>query len=424
MRVFHLNHSDIIGGAARAAYRIHCALRTADVDSRLMTDVAISGDWTVQAPSSKITKAWVVLRPHLGSLATRLLRTDNPVLHSPSIFPSGRLRRLNTCEADLVHLHWVQNEMLSVADIGRLQKPLVWTLHDMWAFCGAEHYAEDRRWQEGYRANNRPAYERGVDLNRWTWERKRKHWKHPIQIVTPSQWLAACVRQSALMHDWPVTVIPNPIDTEAWQPLNRELARKLLNLPLEVLLVLFGAVGGTRDPRKGFDLLQAALQSLQVQSLQVNVSGLELLVFGERQPQQPPDLGFPTHYAGHLYDDVSLRILYSAADVMVVPSRQDNLPNTAIESIACGTPVVAFAVGGLPDIVTHQQTGYLATPFDAADLAHGIQWVIEDSYRHAQLCANARAFAVREFAYPVVAKQYLAVYEEVLARHRTQPRPA
>lgn len=149
----------------------------------------------------------------------------------------------------------------------------------------------------------------------------------------------------------------------------------------------------------------------------------QIVVFGESEPRKKLDLKFPVQYAGHIDNEEYLCRLYSAADVMIVPSRQDNLPNTAIEAQACGTPVVAFRIGGLPDIITHQQTGYLAQPFDATDLADGIQWVLADSQRHAELCDQARADAVRKFAYPVVAKQYLAVYEEVLERHRQQPSP-
>ncbi|MFN4166625.1 MAG: glycosyltransferase, partial [Ferrovibrio sp.] len=175
---------------------------------------------------------------------------------------------------------------------------------------------------------------------------------------------------------------------------------------------LFGAMGGGRDPRKGFDLLQSALQHLRGQ-----MQGLELVVFGQLRPKEAPDLGFPVHYTGHLHDDLSLRVLYSAADVMAVPSRQEAFGQTALEAMACGTPVVAFDVCGLPDIVVHGQTGYLARPFDSEDLARGIHWVLA----HAQargLREQARARAVERFSAERVAKQYLDLYEAVLARER------
>jgi len=406
MRIIHLNHSDINGGAARAAYRIHHALREAHVDSKMWVDVASSGDWTVQGPATKLSKALTKVRPILSGLAFKpVFKTKNPIIHSPALLPSSRVGALNGSHADLLHLHWVQAEMLSVADIGHLRKPVVWTLHDMWAFCGAEHYTEEFRWRDGYFTGNRPVYESGFDLNRWTWQRKRKHWQRPTHIVTPSRWLAQCVRESALMRDWPVTVVPNCLDTSRWQPLDKAVARNLLGLPKGVPLLLFGAMGGGNDPRKGFDLLLQALQRLRGE-----MKELELVVFGQLAPKDPQSLGFPIHYTGHLHDDLSLRALYSAADVMVIPSRQDNLPNTGVESLVCGTPVVAFDVCGLPDIVQHQHTGYLAKPFDTDDLAYGIQWVLSDSDRYRSLSQQARAYAVAHFSNTVVADQYQAVY--------------
>jgi glycosyltransferase involved in cell wall biosynthesis len=279
----------------------------------------------------------------------------------------------------------------------------------MWAFCGAEHYTEEFRWREGYLANNRPEYESGFDLNRWTWSRKRKHWQRAMHIVTPSRWLANCVQQSALMRDWPVSVVPNCLDTDRWQPLDKNLARQLLGLPRDVPLLLFGAMGGGNDPRKGFDLLLKALTHLRGQ-----IQDLELVVFGQLRPKTPSDVGFPIHYTGHLHDDLSLRALYSAADALVIPSRQDNLPNTGVESLACGTPVVAFDVCGLPDIVEHQKTGYLATPFDTEDLARGIQWVIADRSLQQKLRQQSRAYAVEHFSNTTVAAKYKAVYENAV----------
>ena len=315
LKVFQLNDSDISGGAARAAYRIHHCLRSQGIDSRMWVNKALAGDWTVGGPIGKMSKAVIVVRSQIGGQVRHVLKTDNSVLHSPALMPSCWSKRINESDADLVHLHWVCGEMLSIADIGRISKPVVWTLHDMWAFCGAEHYTEDFRWREGYARTHRPSYESGLDLNRWVWERKRKYWKRPFQIVTPSHWLGQCVRESTLMKGWPVTVIPNALNTDVWAPVERSLARRLLGLPQDQPLVLFGAMGGGHHRIKGFDLLRASLAHLRDQR-----SDLRLLVFGQNAPREPEDLGFPVHYLGHLHDDLSLRILYSAADVMVIPS--------------------------------------------------------------------------------------------------------
>lgn len=410
MKVIQLNYSDLNGGAARAAYRIHHALRQAGVDSGLFVDSATSGDWTVQGPKTRIGQGLAKLRPTLGrAVFNPVFKTHNPMTHSPSLLPSGRVNALNNSDADLLHLHWVQGEMLSIAEIGRLRKPVVWTLHDMWAFCGAEHYTEEYRWRGGYRKADRPHYESGFDLNRWTWERKRKQWQRPMHIVTPSKWLAQCVRESALMRDWPVSVIPNPIDTKRWRPLEQNLARELLGLPKGVPLLLFGAIGGSRDPRKGFDLLQMALQHLRGE-----IPELELVVFGQLQPKDPPDLGFPIYYTGHLHDDLSLRALYSSANVFVLPSRQDNLPNTALESMACGTPIVAFDTCGLSDIVTHSESGYLAKAFDSIDLARGIKWIASSSEEYKIISENSRMLAQEKFEYEKISEMYIDTYSRVL----------
>lgn len=407
MRAFQVSKNATVGGAGRAAYRIHHGLRGAGVNSSFLANAG-AGDWTVEHPKSRFAKALAVVREPVGGLLRYTFRSGNPIMHSPSVLPSGWPGWLNASDADVVHMHWVTGEMLSIKDIGRIRKPVVWTLHDMWPFCGAEHYTEDGRWRLGYRRDTRPAHESGFDLNRWAWKRKRKYWRRPMHVVAPSHWLAECVRRSALMSDWPVSVIHNAIDTAQWRPADQSVARDLLGLSPDVPLLLFGAMGGCRDPRKGFDLLLEGLSHLRGE-----IYDVELVVFGQLPPREPLDLGFPIHYTGHLHDDVSLRLLYSAADVLAIPSRQDNLPNTGLESLACGTPVVAFNTCGLADIVRHQHNGYLARAFDPSDFAEGIRWVLGRCVT-GELRQAARQYAVDRFSAGVVVPQYLDVYRQAI----------
>jgi len=411
-----ISYSASSGGAARAAHRLHEALQVScsnTVYSRLLVADNRSDFPGVHGPQSKARRALTIARTTLGAQLVRLQHTSNPVLHSPSWLPCELDRELNASDADLLHLHWVQGDMLSIEAIGRLRKPVVWTLHDCWAFSGSEHYpqdADDCRYQHGYLPGNRPPGQGGFDLDRWCWQRKRRHWRRPLQLVCPSRWLASCVEQSALLGHWPVQVIPNPLPTEIFRPWPQALARQLFGLPAEGPLLLFGAIGGSRDPRKGWDLLEPALRQLAQTHPQ-----LQAVVFGQSQPADPPRLGLPLHYVGSLHDDQSLAMLYSAADVMVVPSRMDNLPQTATEAQSCGIPVVAFNATGLPDAVEHKRTGYLASPFDPADLAAGIAWVLEDSERRECLGRQARGRADELWNPHRIAPLYAALYEKVLA---------
>src|SRR5680860_265504 len=236
MRPILVSYSDISGGAARATWRLHRALLAQGNASHLYVAAKKSGDWCTQGPTGKAGRLLARMRPYAGSATMRLQRTENPTLHSPALLPSQMRAQLNAGAADVVNLNWVCGEMLSVKDIGRITKPVVWTLHDMWAFCGAEHLAPDgdgARWRQGYEKDNRGPGHSGLDIDRCVWRRKRKAWKRPFNIVTPSRWLADCARGSALMHDWPVTVMPNALDTNTFKPLPKNLAREILGLPQE-----------------------------------------------------------------------------------------------------------------------------------------------------------------------------------------------
>ena len=393
----------------------------------MWVDHATTDDPTVFGPKTTLSKTVARLKRPIGRQAERLLKTDNPILHSPALLPSRWVDRINASDADVVNLHWIGYDMLSIRAIGGITKPVVWTLHDMWAFCGAEHYTQDFRWRDGYLKTNRPDHERGFDLNRWTWQRKHRHWRKPFTFVTPSRWLGQCVKESALLRDWlpeqkpngkalkpDVCVIPNPVDTTTWSPIDRQQARQDLDLTKDRPLLLFGATGGLADPRKGAHLLQQALHRIA----HSNKNQPELLIYGQSAPPGNDNDPFPirTHWLGKIENDAQLVKVYSAADAMIVPSLQDNLPNTAVEAQACGTPVIAFDVGGLSDIVAHQETGYLAKPFESHDLAVGIEWAIIMALsgkckRQRQTTSDRvdQFFEARK-----VAAQYVSTYQDVI----------
>ena len=381
------------------------------VDSEIWVNKALLEDETIKGPFTKIEKVFAQFRIHfIRSSLIKLLKTNKKVIHSVSILPSSWVKRINDSDADIVNLHWIQNEMLSIKDIAKIKKPIVWTIHDMWAFCGAEHITYDNRWREGYNLNNRPNYEAGFDLNRWTWKRKEKHWKNPIQIIAASKWLANCVKQSKLMSNWPVSVIAHPLNTEVFKPIDKKIARKQLNLPADKILISFGAFRNENDKNKGFDLLVSALQHLKNDLKSKNV---EVVIFGSGKQRLQPNIAVPIHYMGHLYDDVTLAILYNAIDMVVIPSRLEAFGQIGAEAQACGTPVVAFNNSGLADIVEHQKTGYLAIPFDTKDLAKGITFVL-DNIEILQLKKKSREHAINKFSEEKISKSYIKVFKTIL----------
>lgn len=414
MVVLHVSQADTNGGAARAAYRLHRALLDHAIESRMKVRDKKSDDWTVVGPESKFGKASSLLRPALGGLAMRLQKSANVNYHTGNWLPSAWSGELNKADAEVVHLHWVAGETLSIEDIGRISKPVVWTLHDMWPFCGTEHVTIDdvaARWRSGYGSANRPACDGGFDLDRIVWQRKRRAWKRPMHIIAPSQWMGDCARQSALFSDWRVSVIPNVLDTNIYQPLNRKLCRQTLSLPADRQIILFGAMGGGSDPNKGYDLL---LESLRRLESQVDAENVLCVVFGQSAPRSAPTLAFPIRWMGYVHDDTTLALLYNAADLMVVPSRQEAFGQTASEAQGCGIPVVAFNNSGLLDVVAHRDTGYLARAFDTEDMARGMHWILSDARRREALGRNARARALRLWASSVVVPQYLSIYRSLI----------
>jgi glycosyltransferase involved in cell wall biosynthesis len=413
MKVLVVSTYDTAGGAARAAFRLCEALNEHGSDCRMAVLNKTSDAAFVRSEGglrAKVTRK--IVHPHLGRRLEGLQKTANENLHNLALFGTGIVDAINRSDADVVNLHWVHGEMLSVHDYMRIRKPVVWTLHDMWAFCGAEHYVDDEpgaRWRGGYSRFNRDQNDRGLDLNRWVWERKRRCWQKKLNLVTPSRWLADCCRESDLLGDWPVEAIANPLDLDTFRPWPKEVARRALKLPLDKKLILFGAHGEDRSGRKGVDLLYGAMRHLIGKGIDAHG-----VIFGRSAPENPPDVGLPLHWTGRLNDDITLALLYSAADVMVVPSRMDNLPQTGTEAQSCGCPVVAFRIGGLPDIVEHKKTGYLAAPFDTEDLAIGIRWVIEDPARTATLSAAARARALSEWDTVGLVNRYQSTYQAAI----------
>ncbi len=413
MKILIVNISDIQGGAARAAYRLHKALLNSDIDSEMLVQSKKSDDYTVVSDGGKISKGMSIIRPTLDNVPVMLYKSRTKTLFSPSWFAfSSIVDRINEINPDIVHLHWICGGMIKIEELARIKAPTVWSLHDMWVFTGGCHYDENCGAYESDCGNCKVlGSDKKNDLSRKIYKRKEKTFSKckNMTIVGLSKWLNECAKNSSLLKNKTHINLPNPIDTNIFKPFDKEKSRELWSLPKDKKLVLFGAIGVTSDQRKGFKELNEAMMKIE------KSDNIEFVIFGSSRPKNETNFEFKTHYLGSLSDDVSLVTLYSAVDVMIVPSLQENLSNAIMESLACATPVVGFDIGGNSDMIEQKQTGYLAKPFDTADLASGVEWIVNNK-NYDKLCKNAREKVMREFDSIIVARKYISVYEGILSR--------
>lgn len=414
MKILTVSTYDVKGGAARAAYRLHTALRRIGLDTAMMVQSREGPDLEVEAPPTALSKALGIVRPTLDLMPLKRYPRMLPIMFSPAWVPfTGFARRINGSDADVVHLHWVAGGMMRIEDLAAIRKPIVWSLHDMWGYTGGCHIdAGCGRFRT--HCGNCPALgsDQERDLSHRVFERKAHTLARvkDLTIVGLSSWMAACAKESTLFKDFRVVNIPNPIDTGLFKPVDQRVVRDMLGLPQDRKLLLFGGYKATDNPYKGFAELSQALHSLRGEQV-------ELVIMGANRPKDPPDLGSPAHYMGSFQDELSLALLYNAADVTILPSHQENLSNTIMESMACGTPVVAFDIGGNRDMVDHRENGWLAEPLDAGQLAEGIRWALANS-DGAGLREASRRTVVDRFEQVKVAERYRDLYAEVLNARR------
>ena len=417
MRILHLSTS-LSGGAGGATQRLHQGLRQLGVKSEVLVRDKLADD----------RESWVAPESLPAKWKRRCFRLvkRHPESHPLSAYPNWEqdkpfsiqaqpdtiIRRAKTLKPDMVNLHWVCGGWMRIETLARLNCPIVWTMHDMWPFTGGCHHSEDC---DGYQRScgrcPRLQSDREHDLSNLIWKRKANAWKNlNLTLVAPSHWLADCARNSSLLGHCRNEVIPNGIDLETFSPIDKSAACEKLNLPHNKKIVLFVA-WMTNHSWKGLDLLQDALMRLTPEVR----DQMELVIVGKDVPNLREDFSLSHRYLGLLQDLHTQAMVYSAADVYVAPSRRDNLPTTVIEALACGTPSVAFRVGGLSDIIDHQENGYLAHPEDTDDLARGIAWILADDDRYERLSKAACDKARNKFACRHVVRQYNDLYKEVLS---------
>jgi len=391
------------GGAAVACRRLHAALREANINANLLTAHDTGSRWPFYAER----------------LSFLPFERDKSVRFSFSLanFGNNLSQHPLVRQADVLHLHWVNQGFLSLKNIQQLAelgKPIVWTLHDMWAFTGGCHYSQGCEHFIKECGNchylNRPA---AHDLSHRIWLRKHKQYPKNIHFITSSEWLGNLARSSSLLKDFPVSAIPIPIDTTVFKPLpdaERQAYREQHGVSPNAHLLLFSAMKVSEE-RKGFRFLLEALQILKSQHPDFQ---LEILVLGKTQPEALAALPYPFHALGLLQGQTELAQAYGASDVFAMPSLEDNLPNTVIESLACGTPIASFQTGGIPEMVGHLKEGHIAAQGDSTALAAGILEILQGKTPLSQYRAAARQKAEREYSNLAVAQRTIPIYERVL----------
>lgn len=413
MKVLHVNTVDLEGGAARAAYRIHRGLLDNGIESEMVVGRKSGDDWTVVllGNGSRIERLLLAIRFRLDKLLLSVYRAQSDICWSANVVANNKLvNYINESDCDVVNLHWVNQEFLSISDIEKIKKPVVWTMHDMWVFTGGCHVTGRC---EGYKETcsicPKLKTEGKTIFSKYVFGKKLEVFgRTNICFVAPSRWLAMCASESTLLKDKEIRIIPNGIDTAMYKYINRKYARAVFNIGEEENIILYGAVNATGDYNKGYDLLKEAITHLPDKMPNVKFT---IMVFGAGEPKIPEDIPYKIIYLGRLQDDASLVCLYNCADVVVVPSRQESFGQTALEALACGVPVVAFASTGLLDIIEHKKNGYLATPYDAGALSDGITHCIKKKGFYRNDCEKK---AKGYFDIKLVARKYSAVYEHVI----------
>lgn len=308
--------------------------------------------------------------------------------------------------ADVIHLHWVNFSFLSIKGIAKIarEKPVVWTLHDMWAFTGGCHYSmECYNYQND--CNSCFYLRRGSNKSHQVWNRKKKLWNQiDFQFITCSNWLKELSAKSSLLKGKWITAIGNAIDTDIFKPLSKDLIRSNHQQKNEDFYVLVGAMD-LSDERKGFDYFLSALDIVYS-----DFPNLHLLTFGKGGS----DLTVYQHtHFGRIGNSQDLVKVYNMADIFVLPSIQDNLPNTVMEAMSCGVPVVAFDCGGVSDMIDHLENGYLARNRDVSDMANGIRYFADERNRESS-GKKARLKIINTFGEKIIAEKHIAVYRELI----------
>lgn len=417
LKVVHLNTYDGNGGAGKACIRLNQALLNENIDSRVIVHYKFGknpaiGTFNTNAVKKAYTAATIVLERFL---AKRYLKPQKRTPFSFTWFGRSVIDHPDVKNADVIHLHWVNHSFLNpahLAELARLNKPVVWTFHDSNPYTGGCHvrYTCDHYQRQcGYCPLLKNPDEH--DISNKIWHQKNEAYqKLNFTIVAPSSWKLNSVLMSSLMKDKAIKHIANTLNTSVFNIKDKKQVRREIGLPEDKFIFLSGFMPSRKDLHKGTEYLMESLEMLK-ERRGIAADQVELVIFGNRTDDVLPVFPFKTTFLGTIGSEEKLAQCYAAADAFLIPSLEDNLPYTVMESLACGTPVVSFTTGGIPDMVKHEYNGYLADYMLSASFADGMEWVL-DHPSPAQLQANSRQTVMENFSEQVIAQKHIKLYQQ------------
>lgn len=392
MKICFLSYSNT-GGAGKATVRIIKSLKKLDIKC----------DHKFVIKDGKLPFKDRI-KEKINRHSSKLEKNKKNSFKSLSIFPSSLWKDLNKSDYDIIHLTWI-NEILSIEDIGKIKKPIVWTLADMWPFTGLNHYDDYSKkafWRKkNYLKIKKPFF----DIDYWLLNRKIKSWKN-MDIICPSNWILECAKNSMVMSDFRHHLIPWPVDMTFYKKLNKNKLRRFFNLPLKKKLIIFNAFNGIKDSRKGWKYL--------IKAVEITKEEYDIVIIGEDRDLYIKNNTKKNFFSvGKFKDELGVSKILNCGDLLVIPSMMDNLPQVGIEAQACGLPVVTFDCNGLKDLVNHKKNGYLAKAYEYKSLAKGIDWTIRNLEKK-NLSRNAIKIVKSNWDSKVVSAQYKALYDKIL----------
>lgn len=420
MRVLIINTSERIGGAAIAANRLMDALKNNGIKAKMLVRDKQTEQISVVGLKKSWWKVWQFIWERVIIWKANKFKKHN--LFEVDIANTGTdITSLPEFkQADVIHLHWINQGMLALTDIRRIidsGKPIVWTMHDMWPCTGICHHARQcNKYQQ--ECKNCPYLLNGgspKDLSNKVFLQKKDLYKNSsIVFVTCSQWLKGQAEKSALLDKHTVINIPNPININLFKPRNKQEARTRCNFPADKRIILFGAAKPT-DKRKGVDYFIESC-NLLVQKHPELKDRIGIAIYGKQSEQIVPLLPFETYDLKYISSEKELVNVYNAIDLYATPSLEENLPNTIMEAMACGVPCVGFNVGGIPEMIDHLHNGYVAEYKSAEDFANGIYWTLTEG-EYDMLSEEASRKVTACYSEGTIAKKYIEVYNKITGDH-------